>query len=490
MKYEILTVVIVYFALVIAIGVSRIRRTKTIEDFFAAGKGIGLLTLGFATMSAAISGYVFIGGPGIEYKFGLGTLMMTFPASISFAMAWYILGKRIRLLSDVKPVLSVPDMIYHRYQSNLVRALAACAILVGVMGYLGTQLMAVGYILKTLLNTDIAVAVLIGVLIIGIYTVLGGMMASVYVDLFQGIVMTIAAVAVFILVLLVGGGIQNMTSAIAATGESGAKFVGPWGVLPPTVILGWYFVLSIGILGQPHVMHKFYMIKDIRMMRWGPVLAALAAMATGLIWLGVGMVMKYLTITGEIQPLTNPDDVMPSFLTGYAPSLLAGLAFGGAVAASMSTGGAFVNIGAAALMRDIPNAVGKIIPKEKQLFFGRIVSLVLLVFAGIFAMFLGELVAIIGIFGWGAFAAALAPALGIGLNWKRANKYGAAASIVVGIVSQVVLELGAKYQTIVLPSHIYRASIAFILSILTFILVSYLTRAERIDKDVEAVMDL
>mgnify|MGYP000571706848 CR=1 FL=1 len=74
-----------YFGLMIVIGLWAARRTKTASDFFVAGKGVGLVAIALATMSSAMSGFLFIGGPGIQYQFGFGTLMLTMPAAVSFA---------------------------------------------------------------------------------------------------------------------------------------------------------------------------------------------------------------------------------------------------------------------------------------------------------------------------------------------------------------------------------------------------------------------
>ena len=82
----IIAVALVYFAVVTAIGVWALRRTRTADDFFVAGKGIGLIALSVAAMSATLSGFAFIGGPGLVYSLGLGAMYIILPASVTSAM--------------------------------------------------------------------------------------------------------------------------------------------------------------------------------------------------------------------------------------------------------------------------------------------------------------------------------------------------------------------------------------------------------------------
>lgn len=486
MNSTIVTVASIYFAAMVGIGFWAARRTKTHEDYFVAGRGISIWAIALATMSSAISGFLFVGGPGIQYQFGFGTLMLTFPAAVSFGLAWYMLAKRLRLLAMVRPMITIPDAIYARYDSNLARGLAAVAILLGVIGYLATQTLAMGHIFSRIFDIDLTTAVILGVAIVAAYAVAGGMIAGIYTDVAQGAIMVFAALIVFVLALQTGGGMGNMVQSI---GAQDPDWVSPFGVLGPGVVLGWYLVFSLGILGQPQVAHKFFMIDDPRKLRWGAVVAAVCAMLTTLVWLSVGTVMRYLADTGEVQ-LSAPDEAAPLFMLNYAPSFLAGLFFAGVAAASMSTADSFLNIGAAALVRDLPMAFGRMPDPVAQLRWGRIVTLILAVAAGAVALMSGKLVAVLGIFGWGMFAAALAPALGIGLNWPRATASAAVASITIGGGLQILLELNNSMGWIdnPLPGHMYRAAASFLISFLVFIGVSYLTPPRALPADVAAVM--
>ena len=94
----IVAVAVVYFAIVAAIGVWAMRRTRTAHDFFIAGQGIGMLALAIAAMAATLSGFAFIGGPGLIYTIGLGAIFIVLPAGLTNTMTAWVLAKKLRLL--------------------------------------------------------------------------------------------------------------------------------------------------------------------------------------------------------------------------------------------------------------------------------------------------------------------------------------------------------------------------------------------------------
>ena len=131
-------------------------------------------------------------------------------------------------------------------------------------------------------------------------------------------------------------------------------------------------------------------------------------------------------------------------MLGFTPSVVAGIVFAGVIAAGMSTVNSFMNIGAAALTHDLPLAFGRRVRDELR--WGRVWTLVLSVAAVAVAQLSGTLVAFLGIFGYGLFAATLVPSLAIGLNWKGATREGAIASIATGLVLTLLVEIARVLQ--------------------------------------------
>lgn len=475
-----------YFVIVTAIGAWATRRTRTAGDFFVAGKGIGLAALSLSVMSATLSGFAFIGGPGLVYAIGLGAMFIILPAALTNAMGAWVLAKRLRLLAEIRRTITLPDAIGARYRSRLAQGLAGVSILVAVVGYMATNILALGLVIDAVFGIGLGWGIWLGMGITMAYAVGGGIVAGIYTDVFQGSLMAVASVLVFLFTLRAGGGLGGISTTILS-GDPG--FLGPWGHLTPIAALSFFFVFGVGSLGQPHVVHKFFMLRDPLKLRWYPLITTMALILTMLLYFGVGVAVKSLTLQGAMEPLANPDHATPLFLLGYTPLVLAALVFSGVAAAIMSTVNSFMNIGAAAMMHDIPVALGR--PIGNELFWGRICTVVISVAAALLAQHSGMLVAFLGVFGWGLFASTLVPALAIGLNWEGATRAGAVASIATGLSITLVFETMAFFDLYSFPVGLTVSGLSLVLSILVFFAVSWLTRdtAEAtLDPDIRVIM--
>ena len=484
----IVAVALVYFSLVAAISVWAARRTHTASDFFVAGQGIGLVALALASMSATVSGFAFIGGPGLVYTIGLGAIFLVLPAAITNSMGAWVLAKRMRLLGEVRGLFTVPDAIGARYQSPAAQGLAAVAILVAVIGYMATNILALGVVINAIFGTGIGWGIWVGMGITLAYSVSGGILAGIYNDVLQGTLMAVASVLVFLFVLDVGGGMGGLSRSVLAGDPA---ILAPWGKLTPLAALSFFFVFGLGSLGQPHVVHKFYMLRDPQRLKWYPMLMTVALMLTLLLYFGVGLAVKALVLRGELAPLASPDDATPTFLLGFTPIVLAALVFSGVAAAIMSTVNSFMSIGAAAVTHDLPVAFGRRVGNELR--WGRVSTVVISLAAALLAQFSGSMVAFLGIFGWGLFASTLVPALAIGLNWQGATRAGALASIATGLVVTLAFETMAYFKVYSFPTGVTVSGLSLVLSLLVFFGVSWLTRrtaATTLAPDVRLVMEV
>jgi Na+/proline symporter len=477
---------VAYFVVVLAIGAWATRRTRTTGDFFVAGRGVGLAALSLSVMAGTLSGFVFIGGPGFLYSAGLGALFIVLSASLTGAMGAWLLAKRLRLLAEVRRTLTLPDAIGARYRSRLAQGLAGASVLLAVIGYMATNVLALGLVIDAVFGVGTGWGIWAGTLITMAYAAGGGIVAGIYTDLFQGALMALASVLVFLFALEAGGGLTGISTTILAEDPA---FLGPWGHLTPLAALSFFFVFGIGSLGQPHVVHKFFMIRDPMRLRWYPLVTTFAMIVTILLFFGVGVAMKALTVEGTVPPLTNPDDATPLFLLHHTPLILAALVFAGVAAAIMSTVNSFMNVGAAALMHDIPTALGRRFRDE--LLWGRVCTVLISVAAALVAQHSGMLVAFLGIFGFGLFASTLVPALAIGLNWEGATSAGAVASIATGLGVTLLFETLAFFGAYSFPGGVPISGAALAASILVFFGVSHLTRgtaAAGLDPDIRVVM--
>jgi len=484
----VIAVGIAYFAVITGISIWTSRRTKTARDFFVAGNGIGLIALTVASVSTSVSGFAFIGGPGLIYAVGLGAMFIVLPASVTNVMGAWVLAKRMRLLGEARGLLTIPDAIGARYRSRSAQGLSGIAILVGIVGYMATNALAMGVVISAIFGVGLSWGIWLGMSVTLAYSVAGGILAGIYNDVFQGALMATASVLVFLFILNVGGGLGDISRTILAADPT---FLSPWGKLTPLAALSFFFVFAMGSLGQPQGVHKYYMLRDPLQLKWYPLLKTLGLVLVLLLYFAVGVGVKAFVTSGRMATLSAPDQATPSLLLNITPLFLAALVFSGVAAATMSTVNSFINIGAAVVTHDLPVAFGQRLKSE--LAWGRTATVVIAVSAALVAQHSGAMVAFLGIFGWGLFASALVPALAVGLNWEGATRLGALASIATGLIVTLSLEIASYFKIFTFPSGVTASAVALVLSFLAFFGVSWLTRrsaAASIDPDVRMIMEM
>jgi Na+/proline symporter len=490
----ILLFVAAYLVVCMAIGVWAMRRTRTSRDFFVAGRQIGFAVAGLAMFSSTLSGFGFVGGPGLIYLMGMSSVWIIITTPPGMAVSTWLVAKRLRLLAEVRDMVSLPDAVAARYGSESTRFLTAIAILLGVVGYLATQILAMSTVLQSLLadvpalaGVSLLTCVVISTSVLLFYSVTGGVIAGVYTDVMQGVVMIVASALVFAAaVAAVDGG---ATGAVTTLVQDDPESMGPWGTMGLIGCLSWYLLFTLGGAGQPHIVTKNLMYRRVRDAAHALPVSLGAYTFSALLWIGIGIAMRAVVIQGGHPPLSTPDEAAASFLQAYASPLLAGIVFAALFAAIMSTADAFLNIGAAALVHDLPLALkGRAATNELRA--ARIATLGLGGAGAAFALYSHyaneRLIGLLGAFGWGTFAAALVPVVAIGLNWKRATPLAANVAIVVSLVVNFVVEV----FDVTLPHGLHGGTVALVLSLLLFVGISYASASPRLPADVEAVMDL
>ncbi len=195
--------------------------------------------------------------------------------------------------------------------------------------------------------------------------------------------------------------------------------------------------------------------------------------------------MRTLVLRGVHPTLSRADAAASQFLQHYVDPLLAGLVFAALFAAIMSTADGFLNIGAAAVVRDIPQSLRER-PVVRELLWARLATIVIAVVASLFALYSDDLVALLGAFGWATFAAALVPTVAIGFNWKRATALAAN----VAILSSLVLNFSIKLMNIHIPYGIDGGALSLLVSMTLFVGISLLSRPPELDSDIDGLMDI
>jgi len=466
----------VTIAITIGVGIHAYREARTEQQYFAYGQQLRWFVLGIATFSTVMSGFGFIGGPGLVYSIGSTSLWMTFAAALGIPMSFMLAGRPLHALAG-PDVLTLPDAVYKRFGSQAARGAVAVSILLGVLAYLGSQILAAAFVLMEVFGPGFPAAFLIALAVVTLYPLIGGIVAGIRTEVFQGAIMIVASILVFYFALASGGGMGRITADVAQASQA---LVTPWGAAPALTALGYLFVFSVGNVGMPHSTSRFLMLKDPKQLRYGVLLATGAYMLGSLLWMTVGFAVRARVAAGDLPALAVADEAAPTFLSTYTPSWLAGIAFAGLMCAILSTASIFLNVGSATLTRDIPSALGWTL--KRPIFWARTWTAVLALASGAVAVLSSELVALLGAIGYGLHAAALVPVLVLGLRWPRATATGVVASATVAVVGSIYFfmaqQLGlAASRGWWVPGHGFPSvGLVMLLSLITFVVASLVSQ--------------
>lgn len=487
----ILSAIMIYMVFCIVVGLWAMRKTKSSSDFFMAGRSLGPMVVALAIFSSTLSGFGFVGGPGLVYSLGVSSFWMIVLATMGYALGFFLVAKKIRMLAELRDAVTLPDIVAARYRSNVVRFLMALTIVLGVMGYLATQILAMSVVMQSLLSgtemfadVSLLTCVIVSSAVLVFYCVTGGIIASVYTDVVQGSIMMVAGVLILLTAIQAfDGGFAEATSIIM---ENDSESMMPFGTAGMVVSLGWAFIFGLGVAGQPHLVTKMMMNRSIADNKIILPVSVIGYAFAALLWISIGIVMRALVIDGQAPPLSAPDQAAPFFLSVFASPILAGIVFAGLFAAIMSTADAFLNVGTAAIVHDMPKAFGAT-QITNELLKARIVTVVLAVLGACIALVSDTLVALLGAIGWATFAAAIFPVLAIGLNWRGATAQGA----IVAIVSSLAINIILNVFSIGLPWGIDGGFLAFVTSIVLFVGVSLMTSSSiHVDGDIDEMMKI
>jgi sodium/proline symporter len=472
----VVTIMLVTILVTMGIGIHSYWTARTQRQYFAYGGQLRWFVMGIATYATLMSGFGFVGGPGLVYSIGSTSLWMTFAAALGIPLSFLLLGRRLRALAG-PDVITLPDAIHKCYGgSQAARLSVAVCILLGIVAYLGSQILAAAVVLQDVFGTSFEGAFVTALAVVAVYPLVGGIVAGIRTEVFQGAIMLFASLLICYLALASGGGMAEITANVASAGQA---MVTPWGAAPALTALGYLFVFTVGNPGMPHNVSRFLMLKDAGQLRRSLLLALSAYMLGSLLWMLVGFATRAHVAAGNLAPLDAADQAAPAFLINFTPPWLAGVAFAGLLSAILSTASVFLNVGAACLTRDIPMSLGR--PLGRPVFWARVWTGVLALASAAVAFYSRELVALLGAIGYGLHAAGLAPPLILGLWWPRATAAAVVASGVVTVAGSIYFfmaqQLGyaAQYGWWIPANGFPSVGLVMLLSFAVFVAVSLMT---------------
>ena len=491
---------ILFFAVMIGVGIYCRRTASDVMGFVLGGRNVGSWLTAFAFGTSYFSAVIFVGYAGqFGWKYGLAATWIGIGnALIGSLLAWRILGRRTRLMTQHLQSATMPDFFGKRFFSNELKVAASIIVFIFLIPYTASLYNGLSRLFSMAFDVDYVWCVVGMAVLTGIYVLVGGYMATAVNDFIQGMIMLVGICAVIASVLSGNGGFSSAVESLSqvpsesAPGLNGAfvSFLGP----QPIYLLGVVLLTSLGTWGLPQMVGKFYAIRNEAAIRKGTFISTFFAIivAGGCYFLGgfgrlYGRSIEYTAAGTPVY-----DSIVPSMLATL-PDLMIGVVIILVLSASMSTLSSLVLTSGSTLTLDIIDpALAKMrrggrMNDRSQLFCIRLLVLFFIIVSSVLAIvqakssvtFIAQLMGI----SWGALAGAfLAPFL-YGLYWKRTTSASVWASFITGVgvmcCCMYCISAGKTFISPYFTSPINAGVLAMLLGLAVVPAVSILSRVGR-----------
>ncbi|HHV99805.1 MAG TPA: sodium/proline symporter PutP [Clostridiaceae bacterium] len=495
---QILIAMVLYVAVVIAIGLFYAKRANESSDnYLIGGRKLGPWVTAMGAEASDMSGWLLMGLPGLAYWCGLSDAAWTaIGLGIGTYLNWLFVAKRLRKYSHVSGnAITIPDFFSNRFKEDkkVIMTIAALFILVFFSVYASSCFVTTGKLFSTLFGGKYVYMMIAGALFVIFYTFIGGFLAESASDFMQGVVMVFALTVVLITGISDAGGI----SAVIENAKSIPGFFDFFGIAQPTVVggvqqigqageplfgeagkYGWLTIIStlswgLGYFGMPQVLLKFMAIEkpsELKLSRriatvW-VVISLTAAVAIGIIG-RVRYPDAFLT-------QSTAEKIFILMSTNFFIPIFAGIVMAGILAATISSADSYLLIAASAFSKNIYKGIMKKDASDRQvLILSRITLIVISIIAIFIALDEKSVIFKVVSFAWAGFGATFGPLMLFSLFWKRTSRAGAIAGMISGggmvfIWFFLIKPLGGIFGIYeLLPAFVFSCIMIYVVSLLS-----------------------
>ncbi|MDO4617210.1 MAG: sodium:solute symporter [Lachnospiraceae bacterium] len=488
-----LVILILYFALLVYIGIRCRKHATDVNGFVLGGRSVGPWLTAFAYGTSYFSAVVFVGYAGqFGWRYGISATWAGIGnCIIGSLLSWVVLGRRTRVMTQHLESATMPQFFGERYHSRSLKLAASVIIFIFLIPYTASLYNGLSRLFGMAFNIDYSVCIVLMAVLTAIYVIAGGYMATAINDFIQGIIMLFGIVIIIAAVLMSKGGFmaaldglaQITDETVSTTPGVFASFFGP----DPLNLMFVVILTSLGTWGLPQMVQKFYAITDEHAIKKGTIISTLFALvvAGGCYFLG-GFGRLF---SDQIDVAANGyDSIIPTMLQNLSPGLIA-LVVILVLSASMSTLSSLVIASSSTLTIDfLKDTIIKDMKEKSQLLMIRALIVVFIAISAIIALiqykssvtFIAQLMGI----SWGALAGAfLAPFL-YSLYWKGTTKIACWVSFLFGSILMIVNMLARTSLPAIIQSPINCGAIAMLAGLVIVPVVSWITpKQDKADLD-------
>lgn len=426
-----ITILAAYLLCLAAIGIITSRRVKNAADYTIGGRSIGPWLTAMSFVAAYFSSVVIIGGGGFGYRYGMATVWIgATNVLIGCTLAWIILGKRIRRMTEDLGAMTISEFLGKRYNSPAALIFSAAIISLFLVVYNVSVIKGMANAIEVLLAIKYWKAVLLSGLIIVFYVAIGGYLAVVWTSFIQAWIMILSLVMLAGVTIHKAGGFGTAIAKLEAIDPGYVSTPGVWGWAG---LISYCLVVSLATWGMPQLVIRFYSIKDPKVLRLGTVLVTLG---------GTIALLPYLTgaISRIYNPdLKSPDLAIPTLTRMVLPPIGGAIFLAGVIAAGMSTFAGVLIIISSSVVRDLIKMASKRpIDQPKEIQLNRIIGITAGLASIVIALKPPSLILVLTAFAWAVIASTNLWPLLFGIYWKRTSPVGTVASMITGATMAIV----------------------------------------------------
>lgn len=495
---------VIYMIFMLGIGIITARKNKSSDDYFLGGRNLGGWVTALSAQASDMSGWMLMGLPGCVYAFGANQAWIAIGLLIGTILNWVIVAGRLRRYTiKAGNAMTIPEYLSNRFRDkhNILITISAIVIVIFFVVYSASAFASGGKLFASITKMDYHQALIVGAVVILIYTFLGGFLAVCTTDFVQGMMMLVGVLAVPILVVIVlgtGNIVPNLVnSGLNVDAKDYLNIFMQDGKPISGISIASQLAWGLGYCGMPHILTRFMAVKSEKELKKSSAIAIVwdILSLTAACFIGIiGRAYLLPTVLGE-NGASSSESVFIEMINKLFSShlglpFIGGIFLCGILAAIMSTADSQLLVTASAASEDLYHQfIKKDADSKEILAVARLTVIVVSVLAFVIAWNPNSSIMGLVSNAWAGLGAAFGPTVVMSLFWRRTNLTGAVAGIVSGGLTVIVWDYipFVAGQTLGSYTGLYSLAVGFAVSLVMIIIFSLATKAPS--KEITDVFD-
>ncbi len=459
-----ITAFCLYFSILLCIGIYFYNKNKKQADFSLANRSLNYWVTAISAQASDMSDWLFMAYPGVIFATGLSNIWIAVGLVLFMFLTWHFIAPKIRIETEKYNALTLSTFFEKKFHdtSNNIRILSGIICLYFFVFYIAAGLVGLGRVFELAFEFDYHTGIIIGLIISVAYTLLGGLLAIAWSDLFQGIFLLLCIISVPYYATSMLGGLAHVQHSLQLFGSEFTSIWPQQGILATIfAILSW----GIGYFGQPHILINFMGINNPQHLAKSKIVGCswqILALGSSILVGLVGKVMLFGTIS-------NPELVFIVMVKHLFTPFIAGLILCAIFAATISTMNTQALISSSLITNDLLFPIMKTrLTEQYKVTLSRLAVLIIPCLSVIIAWFDNVSVLKLVLYGWSGLGSSFGPIVILSLYSRKANRQGILAGLISGSTTALIWPL--------LNSSVPTLVVGFLISGCSTLLVSKATR--------------